>query len=62
MSSYMTYYSLPSKAKKYCYKIYPLHMIILEEQIANDTQQSTLIVLEGIGLNIGLGYVVIDTA
>ena len=51
----MTYYSLPSKAKKYCYKIYPLHMIILEEQIANDTQQSTLIVLEGIGLNIESG-------
>jgi len=43
------------KSKKYCYKIYTFTHVILEVQMANDIQQSTLIVLEGIGLNIELG-------
>ena len=57
----MTYYSLPSKAKKYCYKIYTFTMIILEDQMANDIQQSTLIVLEGSGLYIELDLMVFGT-
>ena len=62
MSSYKTYYSLPSKIKNIAKRYLPLHMIILEEQIANDIQQSTMVLWEGIGLNIELYYAVIDTA
>ena len=57
----MTYYSLPSKAKNIATRYIPLHMIILEDQMANDIQQSTLIVLEGSGLYIELDLMVFGT-
>ena len=49
------------KSKKYCYKIYTFTHVILEDQMANDIQQSTLIVLEGSGLYIELDLMVFGT-
>jgi hypothetical protein len=53
MSSYKTYYSLPSKAKKYCYMISTSTNDNTRRINENDTQQSTVVVWEGIGLILG---------